>query len=194
MIPPLGPDGHLPPGRYRCTLEEVERTFVRSPTIGDPTRREDLFDGFVRYLTDWEDTQLATAATGQLLRSVWVGGSFVSDEPSPSDVDISPIVDGLVADSVAGKPGSKMIGKLTKHRDSIKARYGVEVFPVKWFPIERPFKAGLDLAGDELAYLSDRGKMDDWWQRCRIDGVDLPSVESCETRRGYLEVMVDESS
>ncbi|WP_411742548.1 DUF6932 family protein [Rhodococcus sp. IEGM 1318] len=194
MIPSFGTDGHLPPGRYRCTLEEVEESLVRSRVFSDPARREELFSGLIRYLTAWEDTQRNTGADAPLLRSVWMAGSFVSSKLSPSDIDVSPIVDGVIADSVAKRPGSRMIRNLTQDRASILRKYGVEVFPVRWFPIERPFQAGLDLAGDQLAYLSDRGKMDDWWQRCRIDGVDLPSIASCATRRGYLEVMVDESS
>ncbi|NKR75845.1 hypothetical protein GS492_24870 [Rhodococcus hoagii] len=194
MIPQLNGDGHLPPGRYQCTVEDVFERFVADPMYAGSESRNKLFEGLVQYLIDWEDTATATKSTRPILRAVWVAGSFTSSKPHPGDIDISPIVDGTAADEVAGRPGSRMIRRLTQDRTSIKGRYGVEVFPIRWFPIERPFMSGLDLSGDEQAYLSDRGKMDDWWQRCRVDGKDVPSTESCETRRGYLEVIVSESA
>ncbi|WP_407107882.1 DUF6932 family protein [Rhodococcus aetherivorans] len=194
MIPELNCEGLLPPGRYRCSVEELHERFVAHPSFRKSDKRAQLFEGFVKYLIDWEDAAKQTKAERPFLRAVWVAGSFTTSEQSPSDIDISPIVDGSVADEVARRPGSRMIRKLTQHRDSIKERYGVEVFPIRWFPIERPFMSGLDLSGDQRAYLSDRGKMDDWWQRCRVDESDVPSVASCETRRGYLEVIVDESA
>lgn len=194
MIPELSSAGLLPPGRYRCSLEELHERFVAHASFQSSNGRSELFDGLVRYLIDWQDTTKATAAEGPILRAIWVAGSFTTSTEAPRDIDLSPIVDGVVADRVAGRPGSKMIRKLTQHRASIREEYGVEVFPIRWFPIERPFKSGLDLSGDERAYLSDRGKMDDWWQRCRIDGNDVPSVASCETQRGYLEVIVDGST
>ena len=91
---------------------------------------------------------------------------------------------------MSGRRGSGGIKKLTQHRKAIKTTYGVEAFPVRWHPIEHPFDRSVDLTGDEAAYLSDRGKMDDWWQRRRVGGQDIPSIESCEARRGYLEVIV----
>lgn len=190
MIPEFDGGGHLPPGRYRTTLEVVEARFVTHEQFSASTTRPTLFTGLLRYLADWEAIQAATNADGPLVKAIWIAGSYASSALNPGDVDVTPILDGIIADSVAGRPGSGGIKKLTKHRDGVKAAYGVEVFPVRWHPIERPFDANLDLTGDEAAYLSDRGKMDDWWQRCRIDGQDIPTVESCETRRGYLEVIV----
>jgi hypothetical protein len=194
MIPRLDGDGLLPPGRYRCSVEELHERFVAHASFEGSARRQELFEGLVRYLIDWEDTSVKTGAKRPILRAMWIAGSFTTSETEPGDIDVSPIIDGVIADDVAGRPGSGMIRRLTQHRTSIKAKYGVEVFPIRWFPIERPFKSGVDLSGDERAYLCDRGQMDDWWQRCRIDGNDVPSVASCETRRGYLEVIVDESA
>lgn len=190
LIPEFNSDGNLPPGRYRTTLELIEGRFVTDDRFAASGTRSKLFDGLLAYLTDWEEVQAATNADSPILKAVWIAGSFASSTLDPGDVDVTPILDGVVADMVAGRRGSGGIKKLTQHRDGIKARYGVEVFPVRWHPIERPFDHGVDLTGDETAYLSDRGKMDDWWQRCRTRGQDVPTRDSCEARRGYLEVIV----
>jgi hypothetical protein len=190
LIPEFNGDGHLPPGRYRTTLELVEATFVADERFAGSTTRSPLFDGLLRYFADWELVQSATNADSPILKAVWIAGSFASSAIDPGDIDVTPILDGVVADAVAGRPGSGGIRSLTRHRNSVKARYGVEIFPVRWHPIEHPFDNNVDLTGDEAAYLSDRGKMDDWWQRCRVDGQDIPTIESCEARRGYLEVIV----
>ncbi|SHZ65065.1 Uncharacterised protein [Mycobacteroides abscessus subsp. abscessus] len=189
MIPELTADGHLPPGRYRVTLEAIRDRFVAHEDFAGSSSRARLFGGLVEYLIAWEDVQAMTSANGRILKSLWLAGSFTSSVVDPRDVDATPIVNGVVADSVVGRPGSKGIKRLIQHRDSIKARYGVEIFPVRWHPIEHPFDPKVDLTGDEAAYLSDRGKMDDWWQRCRVNGEDAPTAASCETRRGYLEVI-----
>ncbi|MGE2690277.1 DUF6932 family protein [Mycolicibacterium pulveris] len=188
MIPELS-GGHVPPGRYRASLEEVRDRFVAHPDFVESASRPGLFAGLIRYLVAWEQVQETTQADDRLLKAIWIAGSFASAEMNPGDVDLTVIVNGPVADSVAGQQGSGGIRKLTRHRGSVKAKYNVEVFPVRWHPIEHPFDNSVDLDGDLAAYLSDRGKMDDWWQRCRVDGRDVPTIESCETRRGYLEVI-----
>nr|WP_232374782.1 hypothetical protein [Mycolicibacterium mengxianglii] len=122
-----------------------------------------------------------------LLRYVWVAGSFASNRLDPTDVDITPVIDGGVADNVR-KRGIK---QLTGHRESIKSRYGVEVFPITWVPVVSALSAA-GRSAQEAAYISDRGKLDDFWQRRRTneDVKAPPTVEECTTRRGYLEVVV----
>lgn len=122
-----------------------------------------------------------------MLRYVWVAGSFASFRLDPTDVDITPVIDGDVADSVR-KRGIK---KLAGDRTSIKARYGVEVFPITWVPVVSALSAE-GRSAQEAAYISDRGKMDDFWQRRRSNEAIKapPTVEECTTRRGYLEVIV----
>lgn len=150
-------------------------------------RRGQLFEGLIRYLDGWQIATTTTDAATPLLRTIWMAGSFVSTKVDPGDIDITPVIDGLAADSVKGQPGSKSIRRLTQNRESIRERYGVEVFPLRWYPVVRPFRAR-QLVADEFAYASDRGKLDDFWERDRVDGSDIPSKESCNSRRGYLEV------
>lgn len=190
LIPALGPGGHLPQGRYLCTLEELEAEFVRGEPYRTSVTRQTIFGGFVRYLSEWEDATLRSGSQVPILRSVWVAGSFVSAKLDPSDIDVSPIIDGPAADAMKGRPGSGAIRKLVTHRESVRNEYNVEPFPIRWCPIVRPFRARANGGIDELAYLSDRGKMDDWWQRRRIDNEDIPSIASCDAKRGYLEVTI----
>lgn len=188
MIPPFDGSGHLPPGRTRCTLEEFADRFVLATEYSASETRRNLFAGLVKYLTNWEEIESKTGVTG-LLSAFWVAGSFVSPELHPDDIDISPIVDGTKTAAIKRKPGSGQVKDLTQHRESIKKRFGVEVFPILWHPVLEPFKPGQAVEG--MAYLTDRGTMDDWWQRVRPDGPKGPAtLASAPARRGYLEVVV----
>jgi hypothetical protein len=149
--------------------------------------RKPLFAGLLRYIADWQDATTRTGSTMPLLRVLWVAGSFASNTVNPGDIDLTPLIDGPAADEVRGKPGSKAIKILSSHRERLKDRYGLEVFPVRWYPVLHPL-AVTPLSNDELMYTSDRGKFDDFWERCRVDGSDVPSKDGCESRRGYLEV------
>ncbi|MBB5913111.1 hypothetical protein BJY24_001978 [Nocardia transvalensis] len=180
--------GYIPPGRYSCTLQEVQDRLVLADEFTTSYTRNPLFAGLLTYVAHWQDTSDKLQSPSPLLRSFWIAGSFASSKVDPGDIDITPVIDGKLADEAHGKPGSKMIRKLTQHRDGIKQRYGLEVFPLRWYPVVQPHRADASLDGDQQAYLSDRGRLDDWWERCRIDGSDLPSIEGCDSRRGYLEV------
>ncbi len=179
--------GHLPPGRHACTLDEVAADFVTSHEFDHSETRLNLFGGLVDYLAAWEELQEDLGSPDPFLRAVWIGGSFASAELNPNDVDISPLIDGPLASSYAGKPGSKRFRSLTRHRPTIQERYGVDVFPIEWFPVVHVLRES-SWENAERAYLTDRGRFDDFWQRCRVDDSDVPSPESCVSRRGYLEV------
>lgn len=160
---------------------------MRHPDFAASESRADLFDTFLRYLIAWELLENRTGSQG-LLKCVWVAGSFASARMNPSDIDASPVIDGVIADETP----TRGIKRLTQHRESIKARYGVEVFPITWRPVPGVLNAG-GFAAADAAYFEDRGKMDDFWQRRRKDesGIKLPpTVEECVTRRGYLEVVI----
>lgn len=186
MIPDFE-GGHLPPGRHPCTLDDIERSLVNGQVFEASTMRRDLFKGFVRYLAEWEGVQEVLGAPRAFLHAVWIGGSFASQEVNPNDIDVSPLIDAPLASSFHGRPGVKRIEKLIRHRPSIRDKYGVDVFPIAWHPVVHVLN---ESTWDNVhrEYLTDRGKFDDFWQRCRVNGSDTPSEESCVSRRGYLEV------
>ena len=76
-IPPLDEDGFLPPGIHDCTLEEVGERFA---TLGGSERRVRLFAKLQEYVRDVRRTGMAVALV--------IDGSFVTDKPDPSDIDL----------------------------------------------------------------------------------------------------------
>lgn len=186
MTPPLGPGGHLPTGRHSCSLEEVRDIFVDAPIFQGSTTRSGHFRQLVRYLSAWEAAE--TAAGGVvLLREVWLAGSFASATLDPDDVDVSPIIDGEVLDSLRGQPGVGRIRRLFEQRDRIVREFGVEPFRIIWRPM-----VSLDdtrVTPLQRDYLLTRGRYDDLWQRVRTGPSKGPlTLADCEQRRGYLEV------
>ncbi|MGC5249617.1 DUF6932 family protein [Gordonia sp. DT219] len=188
-IPDIRESGHLPPGRYRATLNEVYDRFVAHEDFAESTTRQDRFQDLSDYLGAWRQVESTTKTA--LLRSLWLAGSFVSNKLNPKDIDLTPIIDGVIADEIKGLPGSGGVRKLSSDRMYVKKTFRIEPFPIRWHPIVHPFESELDLEVGEAAYLSDRGMMDDWWQRCRVGDEDVPTLEGCEARRGYLEVVLD---
>ncbi|WP_228838123.1 DUF6932 family protein [Nocardia amamiensis] len=105
--------GFIPPGRYTCTLQEVQERLVEAKEFAASTTRATLFTGLLTYIAHWQDTSAKLQFSAPLLRAFWIAGSFASRKLDPVDIDITPVIDGLLADEAHGKPGSKMISKLT---------------------------------------------------------------------------------
>lgn len=186
MIPDLYTNGHLPVGRYRCSLSELHDAFVKHEMFAESTTRERLFTGLLRYIEAWE---LAEEGVGgrPVLRHLWVAGSFVSAAVDPDDVDVSPIVDGEVLDELVGCPGVGRVKRLFERRDRVVREFGVEPFRIIWRPV-----LSLDdnrVTPPERDYLVANGRYDDLWQRVRAQPEKGAfAVEDCGARRGYLEV------
>jgi hypothetical protein len=189
VIPALDPTtGHLPPGRYRTDLDEFHARFVtHNEFAGRPTRGT-LWRGFVSYLQTWASIEVATATPG-IVHAIWVAGSFVSAEPEPSDIDISPVLDGVKLRAIKGRQGSRLAKRLLSHRESLQRDYHLDVFPIVWLPTTSVFHPPAN--PEQRDYLTRRGSMDDWWQRVRPPGPEgPPTVESAAQLRGYVEVIV----
>ncbi|MBP2523597.1 MULTISPECIES: DUF6932 family protein [unclassified Rhodococcus (in: high G+C Gram-positive bacteria)] len=190
MIPNLDPtSGHLPPGRFRCTLPEIEQRFVDDAQFATSKRRRMLFDQLLTYLRDWELALDVVSAPG-VLKQIWIAGSFASAKIDPEDIDVSPILDGPLLREIRGVPGVRRIQRLQgEHRERIAKEYGVEPFPFTWWPVTTLRRDKVDnLAID---YIATRGLMDDFWQRTRSTDVKTGlTVDTAHARRGYLEVVV----
>ncbi|MFJ4930596.1 DUF6932 family protein [Streptomyces sp. NPDC088736] len=78
--------GLLPPGRYAASLDELYTALVES--TGSDVRHE-IWEEWTRHRAAVE------AFTGEISR-MWVGGSFVSSKPDPSDVEVTARVGHLV--------------------------------------------------------------------------------------------------
>jgi hypothetical protein len=190
VIPDLDAiSGQLPPGRFRCTLQEIEQRFVDDSRFATSTRRRMLFDQLLNYLRDWE-LALEDVAVPGVLKQIWIAGSFASAVVDPGDIDVSPILDGPLLREVRGREGAGRIQKLQgERRDRIVQEYGVEPYPITWWPVTtlRRDRVG-NFATD---YIATRGLMDDFWQRTRSTDVkEGLTVDTAPARRGYLEVVV----
>lgn len=187
MIPDLNDGGHLPPGRYRASLDEIHDRFVLNPQFASSSTRAEIWNGFLDYLAAWLEAE-DKADSGQVLQTVWLAGSFVSACMDPSDLDITPIIDRDALATVQGKPGSKALKKLIGHREKVRDRFRVEPFPLPWVATASPLRPrGVNSSVRD--YLETRGSLDDWWQRVRPEGAkQAPLVEHAMPRRGYLEV------
>lgn len=157
MIPPLIA-GHLPVGRYSCSLEEIESTFVTAPAFRNSQSRPALFDGLLAYLHEWEEAERLVDT--KVLMSLWIGGGFTSDKLDTDDVDVSPIVNSRALDNLRGQAGSGRIKALYSHRTRVRNEYGVEPFVVLWRPFTTLKLQEHDSGAHE--YVAVRGMMDDF--------------------------------
>lgn len=189
MIPPLdSTTGHLPLGRYRCSLEEIEACFVEDLQFATSITRRSRFDGLKNYIAAWNFIQ-KKVGDPDVLMALWIGGSFTSSMLDPDDVDVSPQVNGLKLAALSGKPGTKALKTLFGHRPTVVKEYGVEPFPITWYPVASPFAGTCSIL--EADYYQTRGALDDFWQRVRPDGPKVaPRLDDAPSRRGYLEVIL----
>jgi hypothetical protein len=183
---------HLPPGRYRATLAEIHELLVSAPAFAASETRQQVWSGFVRYLAAWRQVQAGLAAElngNQLILALWLGGSFVSQKPNPSNLDLTVLVDGELVESCHGRPGIGALHKLTS-RDKMLITFKVSPCVIQYHYFRSPFRSQIVGNAKVQDYVMFRGAFDDWWQRARPD--DLPKAEptreTAGTLRGYLEV------
>ncbi|AYJ48803.1 DUF6932 family protein [Rhodococcus sp. P1Y] len=189
-IPDLDPGtGHLPLGRHVCAISDVREHFVDHPRFASSTRRAGLFTRLGRYLLDWQYAQSLVGAD-DILRSIWIAGSFASGELDPDDIDVSPILDGPKLQEIKGRVGAGRIAELQgARRERMVKEYSVEPFPITWWPVTTLRRGDLSLV--EHDYIGTRGLMDDVWQRTHSTGPKGAfTVDTAVPRRGYLEVVL----
>ncbi|MFF1839309.1 DUF6932 family protein [Streptomyces sp. NPDC058231] len=191
MVPEWGEGGFLPPGRYRVDPEDAERLLVLDDRFQGSQTREQLWVGLETYLSrffDLEEQHRDSIGDQGLIHAIWLGGSYVSTKLNPQNVDLTVLVDERAADSMKGLAGTRWLSSAF-NRKSRLAELGVSPLRVGYRPVVSVFRAEL-LEPDDQAYLRERGAWDDWWQRCRPDGVDKtePTTDTAAPRRGYLEV------
>lgn len=104
-------------------------------------------------------------------------------------MDITPLVDGPKLADLDGKPGCGRMKALFGHRKNVFKEFGVEPYPVTWWPLTT--LRHTEYSNLEHDYALVRGVMDDFWQRTRsYEGQGKLTLESVGARRGYLEVTV----
>lgn len=193
MVPERDPaTGHLPPGRYRCSLGEVHDRFVLAADMQPSTARPALWSGLLAYLGAWRDAEadLSPHLAGRpLVKCVWLAGGFISGQHEPGNVDLTVLIDGDAVDLCKGRPGAGVVRRLSD-RDDMLQRFRVSACVVRYRYVRSPFRLQSLGGSPELDYLAQRGAFDDWWQRNRPSGQpkDEPTEQTSHWTRGYLEV------
>lgn len=184
--------GFPPPGRVRVPFDEAEALLVEEPAFAESSTRRDLWEGLEKYIARFvalEEAHEEHLGGRHLLHYLWLGGSFVSTELNPRNIDLTVCVDGAVRGALRGKDGAPWLTEAFS-RESIKRKFGLSPIEMLHYPVASVFQPDT-LEEHERTYLQRRGGWDDWWQRCRLTGEGAPrhpTVESSVARRGYVEV------
>ncbi|MCX4486095.1 hypothetical protein OG890_19410 [Streptomyces anulatus] len=191
MVPEWGEGGFLPPGRYRIDPDEAEHLLVADGRFQASATRAQLWSGLDTYLSrffDLEERHQGALDGSQLIHALWLGGSYVSSKINPQNIDLTVLIDERAASAIRGLEGTRWLSSAFNRKARL-AEFGVSPLRIGYRPVVSVFRAEL-LAPEDQAYLRERGAWDDWWQRCRLDGVDKsePTLETAAPQRGYLEV------
>ncbi|MFJ9798338.1 DUF6932 family protein [Streptomyces sp. NPDC101145] len=191
VVPAWGDEGFLPPGRYRLDPDWAEQMLVRDERFRDSDTRQQLWSGLETYLSrffELEDRHRSVVGEVQLVHAIWLGGSYVSTKLNPHNIDLTVLIDEEAAAAMRGLEGTRWLSSAFNRKARL-AELGVSPLRVGYRPIVSVFRAER-LEPENQAYLRERGAWDDWWQRCRPNGVDKtePTLDTVAPRRGYLEV------
>lgn len=191
MVLEWGDNGFLAPGRYRLDPEQAEQQLVHDPRFAGSETRQSLWEGLETYLSrffDLEDRYREAIGDGSLIHAIWLGGSYVSTKLNPQNIDLTVFIDEGAVAAMRGLEGTRWLASAFNRKTRL-VELGVSPLRVGYRPIVSVFRSErLDPA--DQAYLRERGAWDDWWQRCRPNGVDKsePTLHSATPRRGYVEV------
>lgn len=174
MIPELQEIGALrkvlPYGRYLTTMDELGETYA--PT--DNAVRRMIWDAFQ------EVTTVVRQAYGKLA-ATWIGGSFITSEEEPHDIDVVYLVDESSYSNGISDPRSQFVTQVLLRRspitDKLNPLVDAYLFPVPPTTIDNNYN-----------YSAARGYWDQFWSKTRYEEGNCrwlyPSA-------GYLEVMID---
>ncbi|MET9568013.1 hypothetical protein ABZY34_02500 [Streptomyces virginiae] len=171
--------------------DSAERLLVTGTRFSESRTRKTLWTGLEAYLSrflELEDRHGEALGGQGLIHAVWLGGSFVSTKVNPQNIDLTVLIDEAASESIKGLSGTRWLISAFNRKARL-TEFGVSPLRVGYRPVVSVFRAEL-LDPRDQAYLRERGAWDDWWQRCRPDGVDKtePTLETAMPQRGYLEV------
>lgn len=174
MIPELQEIGALrrvlPHGRYLATMDELEKTYV---PIADANRRA-IWDAFQQV------TDIVRQVYGKLA-AVWLGGSFITSEEQPHDIDVVYLVDessyGKGITDSRGQFVTQVLLRRSPATDKLNPLVDAYLFPVPPTTIDNNYN-----------YSAARGYWDQFWSKTRFEGGDKRWLYPAA---GYLEVMID---
>ena len=160
----------LPLGRYSCSLDDIQERYVPD----DDENRSAIWDGLLTVVNLVKETIGSIA-------ELWIGGSFITSEENPHDIDVVfffkedriKSVDSrgaFLLNLLSGRYGSDL--RISSYVDS----YMIVVPPTEF---ENDTKQG---------YTPWRGYWDQFWSKTRFEDDDKRWLYPAA---GYLEVMID---
>lgn len=172
VFPPIDPAGrvmvsglnNVDPNRYLFTADRVE-----------------LFDELRTFTATFQDVFN--------IRSIWIGGSFLTKKPSPGDIDATVLVDGATINQLiqARDPRASFLDQAVLREFLKQNALRIDAYFLPWNPL---ITGNPSQATD--VYNQQRGYWDDWWQRQRQGRkTDNPDLTWTAPRQGYLEVIVN---
>ncbi|MGW4878932.1 DUF6932 family protein [Streptomyces sp. NPDC004262] len=172
--------GVLPLGRYLCTEQEIESTFVTADRYASSATRQSV----------WNDWQTARDFVRSLVtvHAVWVAGSFTTAKVDPGDIDVMFIIRGDDFDRLPD-PAKRQVALFAQGSSGANFHnLKVDSYMIHWSSYPEP-----DFTDQAtLDYYTSRGYWDDWWLRTRSGPKGSPAVnEDAVPKRGYLEVKFD---
>ncbi|MVX61074.1 hypothetical protein GKZ27_06365 [Enterorhabdus mucosicola] len=174
MIPTLQDIGAnrtvLPLGRYLATMEEVERVYVPE---GDRDRR-DIWDAFQRV------SSIVRQAYGKLA-AVWIGGSFVTSEARPQDIDVVFLVTADSYCTAVEEPQGQFVSQILLGANPVVQC--LDELVDSFLMVVPPTQMGY-----EHNYMLARGYWDQFWSKTRFAEGDGRWLYPAA---GYLEVIID---
>lgn len=158
----------LEPGRYRATFDEIETVW------GFNAHRRTLLDELRQFTVVVQ--RIVPVAV------IWVSGSYFTDKPNPSDMDITLHID---AEKIEALPARNRPLVTADGLRLLAQHLGlrIDAYLVPWVSGTGPNHTPAQIA----QYQQGRGYWDDWWLRLRGGS----SKDESTPRRGYVEVMVD---
>jgi hypothetical protein len=120
-IPALDQDGLLPVGVHECTLSEIRSRFGSFQTSDQRPRQ------FARL-----ETFVAEASATGLIRVLIVDGSFVTQKPSPNDIDLIVVVESK--HDFSSDIGPRAYNILSKN--SVRRRFGFDLLVARENSVE----------------------------------------------------------
>lgn len=160
-LPPFEPSGFLPAGRHQATPVEMKASLVVA--FINSLRRPRIFEGWERHL--------ASLRSLIAVPRQWIGGSFVTAKPEPTDIDVCSFIDGPTVDALP-QSQQDLVRFMVSGRIA-QQHWTVDSYAIVAYPAGSPHH---DKYQKSLQYWST------WWGAARPDsqGVSQP--------RGFLEV------
>ena len=160
----------LPYGRYLTTMEELEEKYVPAD---DDNRR-------AIWLAFQEVTSIVRQAYGKLA-AIWLGGSFITSEEQPHDIDVVYLVDEDSYSKGIKDPRGQFVTQVLLGKSSVTTKLhplvDAYLFPVPPTTIENNYN-----------YSATRGYWDQFWSKARYGEGNSRWLYPAA---GYLEVVID---